>query len=499
MRIIYIDIDSVRYNHLGVYGYQRETTPIIDELAQDAAVFENCFASDTPCLPSRAALFSARPGIANGVISHEWPGCDFRFPARDGMSRYYNDYTMPMRLLQQNGYHTVTFSIFAQRHVAWWFNAGFSEVNNPTQPCSHENTGSINPRVLQWIENHIHEHDDLFMHINYWDAHTMYHPDDECRARVAQHPLPEFPDEALINDHFQNFYGPKSARDIMIRRKPDYTSPNQYHPDHIANREDFKIMMDSYDGSIATVDQAIGEIIAALKAAGVYEDTAIIISSDHGEAIGQLGMYFEHGVAVDGVAHLPLIVRWPGLTDGGLRSDAMIYQYDFMATIMELLGIEQPPRWDAASFASVLRDEDFAGRPYLVYGCGIFALQRTIRTPDYALVRTFHPGCSPLDDRYLFDMQADPNQSSNIIEARQDVLDHMERLYSEWWHSWCTGPDAVIDPFHIQTPTFSYFPMEDMIERLEYLGRQDQIEDLRQRLSSQRRMRPLGYLRDSRL
>ena len=82
MRIIYFDMDCTRPDHLGVYGYNRETSPVLDELAQSSVVFDNCFASDTPCLPSRAALFSCRPGIANGVISHEPPGCNFRFPAR---------------------------------------------------------------------------------------------------------------------------------------------------------------------------------------------------------------------------------------------------------------------------------------------------------------------------------------------------------------------------------------------------------------------------------
>ena len=66
MRIIYFDMDCTRPDHLGVYGYRRETSPVLDELARSSVVFDNCFASDTPCLPSRAALFSCRPGIANG-------------------------------------------------------------------------------------------------------------------------------------------------------------------------------------------------------------------------------------------------------------------------------------------------------------------------------------------------------------------------------------------------------------------------------------------------
>lgn len=491
MRIIYFDLDCVRKDHLGLYGYNRNTSPNMDHLAQSSVVFENCFVSDAPCLPSRAALFSARPGISNGVISHEFPGCEFRFPGKEGMPNYYPEYTMPMRMLQENDYHTVTFSIFQQRHMAWWFNAGFSEVHNPTRPSAHENASDVNPRVIRWIEKNIADYDDLFLHIHYWDAHTPYHPSVEMIAQVADNPLPDYPDEATIQDHYANFYGPKSARDIMIRRGDQgYKSPHPAMPDQISNREEFKHMLDSYDASIATVDRAIGEIIDALKAANAYEDTIIIISADHGEAVGQMGMYFEHGVAVDGVTNVPLIVHIPGVTDSGTHSEAMVYQYDFMATLLDLLNIQRPERWDAKSFLPALRGEDFTGRPFVVYGCGIFSLQRAIRTPDYALVWIYHPGCSPLDERYLFDIQNDPNQTTNIIDTQPDVVQELESAYLKWWQGWCMGPNAVIDPFVPQTPVFEYFPVEEMRQRLRFLGRDDQLADLEARLAKYRRQKP---------
>lgn len=67
----------------------------------------------------------------------------------------------------------------------------------------------------------------------------------------------------------------------------------------------------------------------------------------------------------------------------------------------------------------------------------------------------------------------------------------MRIVYSDWWSGWCTGPDAVGDPMHAQIPDFQYFPPEQMFERLEYLGRQDQIEDLKRRLHvSRQRIEP---------
>ena len=70
MRIVYIDIDTLRPDHLGCYGYHRNTSPNIDALAAEGVRFENCYVSDSPCLPSRAALYSGKCGIRNGAVNH---------------------------------------------------------------------------------------------------------------------------------------------------------------------------------------------------------------------------------------------------------------------------------------------------------------------------------------------------------------------------------------------------------------------------------------------
>ncbi len=75
-RILYIDIDSLRPDHLSCYGYPRKTSPNIDKIAADGVVFDNCFVSDMPCAPSRSSMFTGRFGVHNGVVSHSGPGAD---------------------------------------------------------------------------------------------------------------------------------------------------------------------------------------------------------------------------------------------------------------------------------------------------------------------------------------------------------------------------------------------------------------------------------------
>src|ERR1700722_66232 len=84
MRIIYFDIDTMRADHLGCYGYPRATTPRMDAVAAEGIRFDNTYASDTPCLPSRTALSSGRFGVHNGVVGHGGTAAD---PHPEGRQR----------------------------------------------------------------------------------------------------------------------------------------------------------------------------------------------------------------------------------------------------------------------------------------------------------------------------------------------------------------------------------------------------------------------------
>ncbi|HEY4553219.1 MAG TPA: sulfatase-like hydrolase/transferase, partial [Bacillaceae bacterium] len=88
MRILYLDLDSLRPDHIGAYGYHRDTTPNIDEVAKEGVTFTNYYCTDAPCLPSRSALMSGQFGIHNGVVGHGGTAADMR---REGPSRGFSD------------------------------------------------------------------------------------------------------------------------------------------------------------------------------------------------------------------------------------------------------------------------------------------------------------------------------------------------------------------------------------------------------------------------
>ena len=182
MRILYIDVDSLRPDHLGCYGYHRNTSPNIDAIARQAVRFENCYTSDAPCLPSRTAMWSGRTGFHTGVVGH---GGTQAQPYSEGRDRSFRDQfaeTSWMSALASAGIRTVSVSSFAQRHAAWHWYAGYSEIYDPGgngEELAHE----VAPVAIDWLHRNAAT-DNWFLHVNFWDAHTPYRTPDEVGDRI---------------------------------------------------------------------------------------------------------------------------------------------------------------------------------------------------------------------------------------------------------------------------------------------------------------------------
>ncbi len=491
MRVLYIDVDCLRPDHLGCYGYARPTSPNIDRLAADSLLLTNCHTSDAPCLPSRAALLSGRFGINNGVTCHDGPASQLRYAGR-GHS-HHPEGRMLMRVFQDQGWNTVSFSGFAQRHVAWWYVAGFTEHHGSKLAGGSENADDVNSLVLEWLREHGRE-DNWLLHAHFWDVHTPYVAPERYVEMAADGPLPEFPDEETVRRDYAEMYGPRTPRDWW---GPTWERGPADVPYDIADREDLGRWFDALDGTVRYADRAVGQLLDALETVGIAEETVVILSSDHGEAIGELGMYFEHGNATEGVTRVPLIIRWPGLTHGGRAFDGLLYQLDLCPTLTEMLDLPTPSRWDGRSFAAALRGEPSEGRSHLVCGCGIYSFQRAVRTPRWRLIRTIHSGIYPYEPLYLHDLENDPHRRTNVATERPEVVARLDHLLCDWWHEHCTGSDASLDPFQLQmaaghTPDL-YCSLDAMLERLKEMGREEQYRDLvRRRLETRPLPRPWG-------
>jgi choline-sulfatase len=189
MRILYFDIDSLRPDHLGCYGYHRPTSPYIDFLASEGTTFTNVYTSDVPCLPSRTALWSGRFGYHTGVVNH---GGTAAQPFVEGAGRGMQDEfakTSWMAALRSAGVKTATISSFGERHAAWHWYAGYNEVYNSGK-WGHDLAHEVAAVALDWL-NRNGESDNWFLHVNLWDPHTPYRTPWSFGNLFAAWPLPD--------------------------------------------------------------------------------------------------------------------------------------------------------------------------------------------------------------------------------------------------------------------------------------------------------------------
>ncbi|MGV1059950.1 sulfatase [Clostridium perfringens] len=481
MRILMLDLDTLRADHLGCYGYERNTSPNIDSVSREGITFDNYYCSDAPCLPSRAALMSGRFGIHTGVVNHGGVCADFRI---DGENRGFNDRmafnSLPM-FLRSEGLYTASISTFAERHSAWWFNAGFNELHN-VGGCGAESAEEVTPTVLKWIEDNC-DKDNWFLHVNYWDAHTPYRTPKTYENPFEGDGLKRWISEERFNEHRNNKIGPHGAREIGMYSSD--TSPRfPKHMGEIKNYDELIKFFDQYDSGINYMDSHIGQILKLLKDKGLYEDLAIIITSDHGEAIGEFGMYAEHGTADYATTKIPMIIKWPGAMKN-YRDDGFHYNLDLAPTLAELFNKEKKDYWDGRSYAqSILNGED-TGRDYLVLGQCAHVCQRAVRFKDYIYIRTYHDGYHLFPKEMLFNVEDDPHEIRNLAEIRKELCMEGAYLLQQWHDEMMMSSESDVDPLWTVIreggPYHAKGHLKEYCKRLEQTGRGWAVLELKRR------------------
>ncbi len=259
----------------------------------------------------------------------------------------------------------------------------------------------------------------------------------------------------------------------------------------IANRQDWRQFVDGYDGAIRFMDDQIGQIFQTLADLGVLDETAVIISADHGEAMGEQGIYGDHVCAGEAVHNVPMIVRWPGAAAADRSHDGLLYGVDLHPTLCDLLGLPTPARWDGQSFAGAVRGEAWTGRPYLVWDHALYSCQRAVRTRDRLYIRTYHPGLYPFDDVTLFDMGGDPHQTTNIAGQEAQMAAHLDHLMNDWLQENLGRHASLPDPLPevVRTGPWKYVRPEQWIARLRGKGRHADAEAIIKRLDLDENLR----------
>ena len=248
--------------------------------------------------------------------------------------------------------------------------------------------------------------------------------------------------------------------------------------------DDVRRAIDGYDTGVRYADDSVGRLVAKLDELGVLEDTVVVVTGDHGETLGELGIYCDHQTADEQTAHVPMILRWPGFGDAGRgRVDrALHYQFDVSATLLELAGGRVPRTWDGESFAPALRAGEDAGREALVLSQGAWTCQRSVRFDDWLCIETLHDGYHAFPDTMLFDVANDPHEQNDLAQSETAVVAAASRHLEQWRSTMLRKSPHAVDPiatvlreggpFHCRGELPAY------LDRLRETGREAWAEEL---------------------
>ncbi len=412
--IILISLDTVRADHMGVYGYEHNTTPNIDGFAKEGVIFRNGVASATWTLPAHASMVTGLNPINHGAIELD--------KSNVGKCMLKRDERTLQGILNEQGYETAGI-------VNWYYAAAGSSKDfkefqvvhkNPTGNFTDEEVSEnektdydgfiVNERAFSWLEKN--KGNNFFLLLHYYDAHSPYN----------------HPEYAGMFFDVENYDGAfKNQRSIK---------PNKWFDSgRINTTEDIDALVGYYDAGVYYEDLVIGELFSKLKELGLYEDTLIILVSDHGESLSEHGHFSHHHEPYEQEIVVPFIIRYPGFGKGEVRET--VSHVDIVPTVLEVLGIEEGG-FDGRSLVPLIRGEKsgFVGRGLNVLGgdaceCLVTGALRTDATKVMYWVNVTGNEITGSQVFAVYELTSDPGEERNLINEIE-IVEQIESTCEHW-------------------------------------------------------------------
>ncbi len=407
--LLLITLDTVRADHLGACGHSRPTSPRIDALAREGTLFRNTFAPVPRTTQSVATILtglSPKHHRARGLFS-------FLPPANTTLAE----------ILGERGYSTraVVSNIFLQPGKG--FEQGFESYSNPRSRFAGNSSREITDEALQGLRA-LSPGPPFFLWVHYLDPHWSYDP------------APE------LAEKFDPGYRPSEAMREMLEgkfHKGDIIFNNPLPP------EDRRHVEALYDGEIAQVDAQVGRLLDGIPPE-IRKDLLIVLTSDHGESLGEHGYSYAHGEYLyDGTLRVPLVFAFPGRIAAGAAEERAVALMDIAPSILRLLGLPDRPGMDGAPLFT--RDGDrfspagghdllFAETDYqLIHSAnprfflpGVRGRWSSARRGSLKMIRIPTPGGNLYE---LYDLRADPGEERPLdlstVGAAAGLMRDLER------------------------------------------------------------------------
>lgn len=313
--IVLLVMDTARMNRLSAYGYDRETTPNLAALKAESRTYQEAYSVSNWTSPSHASMFTGLYSVAHQATQEDWT-------LRSGL-------TTVAEVLSDEGYETIGFAGNAMVGRHYQFDQGFQDYYQPWQQKAPEELGfteetapTLDEMISIQMTRYLRRRKDprpMFMFVNLIGAHSPY---DSCEPFCAE--FISDPDQTTVDNRSREYYqGQASFNEAEIRH-----------------------MNESYDAELKKVDQILGRLLHSLEAEGYKENTLLIVTSDHGENIGDHDGEMGHVVTLfDTTCRVPLLVRHPGNPDfeAGSEDRVLAQLPDLFPTMLKAAGVDPEP------------------------------------------------------------------------------------------------------------------------------------------------------------
>lgn len=408
LNVLFVTVDTLRADHLGAYGYVRDTSPNIDKLAKEGVLFSQAVAQWPKTTPSFASMLTSTYGHYNGLI-------------KKGRQKIDDYFVLLPEILKNANYNTVGVVTNPNLATAYNFNQGFDTYIEIWRKSISEEAEYVTEDALSWLRDNSHK-GKFFMWLHYVDPHAPYLP-------------PEPYNEMYVGDKYYD----GSQRVPINKPMLDHFGgilPHKQLEDH----DELDYYIAQYDTEIRYTDESIGRVLDAVKAMGLNDNTIIIFTSDHGESLGDHNYYFNHGLLpYDDCVRVPLIIKIPGLKSEIKVIVQPVELINIMPTVLNILNIPVNKEAQGRSLVPLM----FAGSngiPEYAFTEAGYQLnyQRMIRAKKWKLIyipdkedQKIMQGM-PFE---LYDIENDPNELNNLINVENKIADELKKELFKWMES----------------------------------------------------------------
>jgi len=407
--VIILLVDALRKDHLGLYGYHRETTPNIDRFSQEAVIFQNAISQSSWTPPSIASLFSSFYPSVHGVISR---GRSKEHSLDDKIVTF-------AEVLKEKGYKTAAFlanpiiikrasfdqgfDVFVDRsHVPppKVIRKAFRWITKNKYELAYLPAPELNRRALQWI--HQNKNSPFFAYLHYMDVHSPYE-------------LPQ---------PYDSFFQSNKVR-LMNEKEVDQFV--HFEEDH----RDLNYYIDRYDGGIRFMDAQIGQLLKKLEEYGLLKNTIVVITADHGEA------FLDHGFSNHGWTlyqeeiNVPLIVKLPETMASPRKIQDKVGLIDIGVTILSALNYSFPYKTDGLDLFAGSTGDRPDDRP--LFAAELSEISKG--PPKIAMIKGGTKAIYLVAEQRvteLYNLARDPLEKRNLIHRSTEKRLEFERAIQAW-------------------------------------------------------------------